>query len=1217
MEGDYTSEASSLIQGSKTSPSRKKSATLPTIKERTGVLKSPELEKCKSKTAEDIRNLSAETNRRPITSKNKQDEDEDGEQKKGSKSKLEDAINLSHLEKLKQKFKEHDQDDSNGLDIDEFEQAFRAILTRNGDISKEEMKIMFMKIDTNCDGTVDWDEFCTYMLLEYKERQDMNYVNETPFPQPFRHVNNDHRETIVGIGYLQKSINKNVKSNRFTTVDNNGTFSLWNTDMQLQKSFVLDGVRSGRGKKGKLILAMETMSYCSNSSKIVVSTSNRDLCFYDISANCDNCDLCFIVSGFENTITALHYWYDSKDLNKATLVFGDSQGQVGRIIFSTVTTGLFGAAPIKKTNEVRKIAMDEILCGMIDGVEMIIQKIHMDWSKKVCFVPHNDSFISCSMDPECSLYVGKINDKGKKKGGSSFAVKKGVNAFDYSKDYIVSGGLDTAIRVWHYIMLTKPTAMMKGHSAVVEHVIVSEHTNSIISVSKDLVIKIWDLKDHVCLQSLTKLTFGSHPVSAIYFNPRLNMLVIGSKNFNLGVLERSRKSTVENTAIKSHQKTVRAAIYNKEFNQVVSTSYDSMVCVWDLDTGEKVIQFSNCHGNHEITAMTFDPNLRRLLTAAKDGTIKIWNFNNGALLGELQNVHDYEVTDILCCKNNFITGGWSRKIVMYSDNRGMEEEEPPRILNDTHHVEDILSMALYRQDLIAYSMYNGSIIVRNAGGELVLCRFSAAKVNQRGLGYATVYYSPIAATIANHPGDSEERYNSNEHLPPIQLKAGIKKRRRSSFVQGGGSARLPSICQSSLVTQLPTIGENNDEKQYDCSVDKLIFLDARKPGFDTATLISGGNYGCIRAWSCQGGGMLGQFTVMHNATINDSVYALATDTNNTVLITGDTMGFVNVFDMTSYCVKSKGAINYPPNLIHRQKVYGFNSPPVKQKFRCHLTTITNVDLVDSKELIITSSTDCSIRLWTLSGYYVGTFGQKDMWSLNLKGIKSLEDQPFILPSDVEQTMTEDEIAISKRKKKKFNPWKSVKNVMTFTSMTGHPSDDVQTMLDEKLARDEYFMQPEDCTKSNILGKAYHRKTRPRKPMTTILKAHQEFGVASIRAYSTLDREEMEIDPKIPDPPTYMKLHGREALPRFTAQSLDLIASQQQKELNMSKDDEDEDIEYLTPEENVAKSEKFHDRNLFPSGFFTTRKVEKIQPATMCVRNIINVRKAAKKFNKSL
>ena len=59
-------------------------------------------------------------------------------------------------------------------------------------------QVMFMKIDTNCDGTVDWDEFCTYMLLEYKERQDMNYVNETPFPNPFRYVSNNHRETIVG-----------------------------------------------------------------------------------------------------------------------------------------------------------------------------------------------------------------------------------------------------------------------------------------------------------------------------------------------------------------------------------------------------------------------------------------------------------------------------------------------------------------------------------------------------------------------------------------------------------------------------------------------------------------------------------------------------------------------------------------------------------------------------------------------------------------------------------------------------------------------------------------------------------------------------------------------------------------------------------------------------------------------------------------------------------
>ena len=65
--------------------------------------------------------------------------------------------------------------------------------------------------------------------------------------------------------------------------------------------------------------------------------------------------------------------------------------------------------------------------------------------------------------------------------------------------------------------------------------------------------------------------------------------------------------------------------------------------VWELDTGEKIIQFSNCHGNAEITAMAFDPTGRRLITGARDGSIKIWNFNNGACLSVLETHHTTEV----------------------------------------------------------------------------------------------------------------------------------------------------------------------------------------------------------------------------------------------------------------------------------------------------------------------------------------------------------------------------------------------------------------------------------------------------------------------------------------------------------------------------------------------------------------------------------------------
>ena len=62
-----------------------------------------------------------------------------------------------------------------------------------------------------------------------------------------------------------------------------------------------------------------------------------------------------------------------------------------------------------------------------------------------------------------------------------------------------------------------------------------------------------------------------------------------------------------------------------------------------MDTGEKTIQFSHCHGNMEITAMAFDTAGRRLITGGRDGSLKMWNFNNGACLSVLQTKYDVEV----------------------------------------------------------------------------------------------------------------------------------------------------------------------------------------------------------------------------------------------------------------------------------------------------------------------------------------------------------------------------------------------------------------------------------------------------------------------------------------------------------------------------------------------------------------------------------------------
>lgn len=85
-----------------------------------------------------------------------------------SKNRLEDQINHEDLELLESIFREADENGGGGLDLGEFREALGRIIANKGGLlpAEEELAIIFMKVDANCDGTVDWEEFCSYLLME-------------------------------------------------------------------------------------------------------------------------------------------------------------------------------------------------------------------------------------------------------------------------------------------------------------------------------------------------------------------------------------------------------------------------------------------------------------------------------------------------------------------------------------------------------------------------------------------------------------------------------------------------------------------------------------------------------------------------------------------------------------------------------------------------------------------------------------------------------------------------------------------------------------------------------------------------------------------------------------------------------------------------------------------------------------------------------------------
>lgn len=82
----------------------------------------------------------------------------------------------------------------------------------------------------------------------------------------------------------------------------------------------------------------------------------------------------------------------------------------------------------------------------------------------------------------------------------------------------------------------------------------------------------------------------------------------------------------------------------EKFESVISADDGGFISVWDIENGKLLFKFGDTHGSKgKITAGCFDSGQRRLITAGKDGCIRMWNFSNGSNLKELEFYENFEL----------------------------------------------------------------------------------------------------------------------------------------------------------------------------------------------------------------------------------------------------------------------------------------------------------------------------------------------------------------------------------------------------------------------------------------------------------------------------------------------------------------------------------------------------------------------------------------------
>lgn len=156
-------------------------------------------------------------------------------------------------------------------------------------------------------------------------------------------------------------------------------------------------------------------------------------------------------------------------------------------------------------------------------------------------------------------------------------------------------------------------------------------------------LRVWDISSHQCLKCVA-LQFpcqqpgripehGNFPF--LLLSPPLTeqpLLAVACKDY-LAVLSLSERRRGGGGWLTDEGREpgpdiqsgppLSCALYNPTLRQVATGHEDSSVSLWDVETGRRRLQILNAHGEEGIARMALDSSHRRLITGARNGTIKV------------------------------------------------------------------------------------------------------------------------------------------------------------------------------------------------------------------------------------------------------------------------------------------------------------------------------------------------------------------------------------------------------------------------------------------------------------------------------------------------------------------------------------------------------------------------------------------------------------------
>ncbi|XP_072503687.1 WD repeat-containing protein 64 isoform X2 [Notamacropus eugenii] len=897
-------------------------------------------------------------------------------------------------------------------DTIDYEKFYESVLELFGpEIKSQDVKSFYRKLSNNPDAPVDWCEIFGYFLSEEdalaSQLDEENLIFLVSRKQRVGLAGGRKRDVV-------KCLVKIPQLDFLIIATQKGSITVFNSQMRVQANINVTDT--------SWITGCDFLPQL----KRVVAVTERTIIIWDYKAQGNSQDNCFVIKPMDHCLLCVCVVPMTDQLCRDDILMGDDGGFVNRF---TLNSDDFGLKQSKNKKKMQSQILDS------KNFKTVKRKLHNDWVMRIKYIQPLNCFGSCSLDSIHSFVLESLKRLEDNMPVREFSMPRGANTFVYcvKANAIVTGGDDKILRLWHPNISTKPVGKLVGHMFSITELVTNEKDQHVISLSSAKVFRVWDIQTLSLLQVFhdSQGGPGDMQIYAMIFDYNHGMLVTGSSVIDMYPLTRMIQDTKQ--IPHSHDRDINVMVYNRTFHQLLTICSESVIKVWELETGHQIYQIFDPHGSSiEVTAAAVDKSGFVLATGAYNGTLKLWDFGSGQEMKVLVEGKDWKEDDRCLHQLTFLTTSeknhflilaleyngriklvqgkeddpllaviWELPEVMPTFIRGekvisltvsckprtlsipipevelVPNEDEPVVLNINPGISmevtcfDVLIMEGY--NLIATATVNGIIILWN----FVLCT-------------VTELHRPEDALVLD-PDLNPERLKINAMLFLFRNSDCKRKMSEESVISSAHSDSTRGGLHSnkgskSSIHEAETKGQSTGQhsggrkgetiagQKNDTDILPSVFLNELSPPI----LVTAHEDGHLRLWSMEGKLLKDMLPFTKHSAI--SLTTLYTDVCARLLLAGNMEGHVILWNIGS-----------------------FLDPPYDEKkfkqliaWRGHALKIVGVIYVEDKQVVLTASVDGSVRVWhARNGHYCGYFGQRRTFELN-------QVTDFILPCDVSE-----------------------------------------------------------------------------------------------------------------------------------------------------------------------------------------------------------------------